>query len=152
MTRKTARQIAVQLLYSMDLNDLTADEALELFFSPEHYESLAGEDDSFREEADEAAVSYIRRLTETVGAHRDELDELISRYAKGWKTERLSAATRAILRAAMCEILWFDDIPEGASVNEAVELGKTFDSPEAAAFINGVLGSFLREEKPAQAE
>jgi N utilization substance protein B len=152
MTRKTARQIAVQLLFSMDLNELSADEALELFFSPEHYESLAGEDDGFREEADENAVGYIRRLTGTVCEHREELDEVISRYARGWKTGRLSAATRAILRTALCEILYFDDVPDGAAVNEAVELGKAFDSPEAAAFINGVLGSYLRAEKPAQTE
>ena len=152
MTRKTARQIAVQLLFSMDLNELPAEEALELFFSPGHYESLAGEDDGFREEADENAVEYTRRLTEAVSAHREELDGVISRYARGWTTGRLSAATRAILRAALCEILYFDDVPDGAAVNEAVELGKAFDSPEAAAFINGVLGTYLRAEKPAQTE
>ena len=152
MTRKTARQIAVQLLFSMEANALSADEALSLFFSPGHYESLGAEDAGFEEEADENAVSYIRRLTETVSEHREELDDAISRYARGWKTERLSAATRTILRTALCEILFFDDVPDSAAINEAVELGKTFDSPEAAAFINGVLGSFLRAEKPAQAE
>ena len=152
MTRKTARQIAVQLLFSMDLNELSAGEAFELVFSPEHYETLRGEDTGFEEQPDEKALSYIRRLVETVSEHLPALDDQIASYARGWKTERLSAATRAILRTALCEILYFDDIPEGASVNEAVELAKTFDSPEAAAFINGVLGSFLRAEKPAQTE
>ncbi len=152
MTRKTARQIAVQLLFSMDLNELSADEALALFFLPEHYESLRGEDSGFEERPDENSLSYIRRLIETVSEHLPALDDQIARYSRGWKTERLSAATRAILRAALCEILYFDDIPDGASVNEAVELAKTFDSPEAAAFINGLLGSFLRAEKPAQTE
>ena len=148
MTRKTARQIAVQLLFSMEANALSGDEALTLFFSPGHYETLAEEDSSFRELPDEDALSYMRRLTAAVAEHRDELDVAISRYSRGWNLGRLSAATRSILRAALCEILYFDDVPDGAAVNEAVELGKAFDSPEAAAFINGVLGSFLRAEKP----
>ena len=152
MTRKTARQIAVQILFSMETNALSADEALELFFSPGHYESLGGEDSGFEETPDEKGVSYIRRLTEAVDEHRAELDETIARYARGWKIERLSAATRTILRAALCEILYFDDVPDSAAVNEAVELGKAFDSPEAAAFINGVLGSCLRAEKPEKPE
>ena len=136
----------------METNALSADEALSLFFSPGHYETLSGEDPGFDETPDENGMSYVRRLTEAVTGHRQELDETISPYSRGWKTERLSAATRTILRAALCEILYFDDVPEGASVNEAVELGKTFDSPEAAVFINGVLGSFLRAEKPEAAE
>ena len=152
MTRKTARQIAVQLLFSMETNALPPEEAADLFFSEEHYASLPEEDLSFGEEADENSVAYIRRLIETVSAHRAELDEIIGRYARGWKTDRLSAATRTILRVCLCEILYFDDVPDSAAVNEAVELGKTFDSPEAASFINGVLGSFLRAEKPGKAE
>ena len=62
------------------------------------------------------------------------------------KKERLSRTTLAILRCAVCEILYLDDVPDSAAVNEAVELGKRYDTEQAASFINGVLGSFLRDQ------
>ena len=86
---------------------------------------------------------------ENAALHQTEIDEIISRYAEGWKLSRIAKSTLAILRCALCEILYLDDVPNSAAVNEAVELGKTYDSPQAGAFINGLLGSFLRDEKPA---
>ena len=81
-----------------------------------------------------------------------EIDDVIMRYPQGWKLSRIAKPTLAILRCAICEILYLEDIPDSAAVNEAVELGKSYDSPQAGAFINGVLGSFLRSEKPTQTE
>ena len=151
MTRMTARQIAVQLLFSTETNRISAEEAMELFFSGEHYDSLEEEDVIFREKPDEEQSAYIRRLTVTAETHLNEIDAVISRYARGWKRERLSRATLAILRCAICEILYLDDIPTSASVNEAVQLAKRYDSEQAAAFINGLLGSFVRDEKQPEA-
>ena len=148
MTRMTARQIAVQLLFSMEANKLSSEEAMELFFSEEHYSSLSDEDSMFAEAPDEEQRSYIRRIVTETEAHLDEIDGIISRYANAWKKERLSRTTLAVLRCALCEILYLEDIPVSASVNEAVELGKRYDSPQAGAFINGLLGSYLRAEKP----
>jgi N utilization substance protein B len=145
----TARQIAVQILFAMEAGSASAEDTLALFFSGEHYDSLRDEDELYREPADEEQLAYIRRVAETAQAHQAEIDEVISRYAQGWKLRRLSGTTLAILRCAVCEILYLDDIPDPAAVNEAVELGKRYDSPQAGAFINGVLGSFLRAEKPA---
>ena len=149
MTRMTARQIAVQILFSMESNASTAEDAMALFFSEEHYASLKEEDEIYRDAPDEEQPAYLRRVVETVQAHQAEIDEIIGRYAEGWKLSRISKSTLAILRCAICEILYMDDIPNSAAVNEAVELGKTYDSPQAGAFINGLLGSFLRDEKPA---
>lgn len=149
MTRMTARQIAVQILFSMESNASTAEDAMALFFSEEHYASLKEEDEIYRDAPNEEQTAYIRRVVETVQAHQAEIDEIIGRYAEGWKLSRISKSTLAILRCAICEILYMDDIPNSAAVNEAVELGKTYDSPQAGAFINGLLGSFLRDEKPA---
>ena len=149
MTRMTARQIAVQILFSMESNASTAEDAMALFFSEEHYASLKEEDEIYRDAPDEEQTAYIRRVVETVQAQQAEIDEIIGRYAEGWKLSRISKSTLAILRCAICEILYMDDIPNSAAVNEAVELGKTYDSPQAGAFINGLLGSFLRDEKPA---
>lgn len=152
MTRMAARQIAVQILFSMETNSAPAEETMDLFLSEEHYESLRDEDDIYREVPDEEQRKYIRRVVETTQAHLTEIDDTISRFAQGWKLSRLAKSTLAILRCAICEILYMDDIPNSAAVNEAVELGKTYDSPQAGAFINGVLGSFLRSMEPTAAE
>ena len=152
MTRMTARQLAVQLLFSIETNSASAEDTLALFFSNDHYETLHDEDELYLEMPDEEQAEYIRRVILTTESHRNEIDEIISRYSSGWKINRLSKTTLAILRCSICEILYLDDIPEAAAVNEAVELGKTYDSPQAGAFINGVLGSFLRAEKPKKKE
>ena len=149
MTRMTARQIAVQILFSMESNASTAEDTMALFFSDEHYDTLKEEDELYREAPDEEQTQYIRRVVENAQAHQREIDEIISRYAEGWKLSRIAKSPLAILRCAICEILYLDDVPNSAAVNEAVELGKTYDSPQAGAFINGLLGSFLRDEKPA---
>ncbi len=73
-----------------------------------------------------------------------EIDEVIEKYAIGWKKERLSKVTLSILRLAICEILFVDSIPYGVSANEAVELAKTYATTDDAAFINGILGTFIR--------
>ncbi len=149
MTRSTARQIAAQLVFSMDANAVSADEALSSFFDEEHYASLKDEDDLYLETPDESQLKYIRALLNLVEQHLPEIDERITKYSDGWKISRITRPTLAILRCSICEICYMDEIPDSASVNEAVELGKKFDSPKAAAFINGILGSMLREEKPA---
>ncbi len=73
-----------------------------------------------------------------------EIDAVIEKYAIGWKIERLSKVTLSILRLAICEILFVDSIPHSVSANEAVELAKTYATADDAAFINGILGSFIR--------
>ena len=152
MTRMTARQLAVQLLFSIETNSASAEDTLALFFSNDQYETLHDEDELSLEMPDEEQAEYIRRVILNTESHRNEIDEIISRYSSGWKINRLSKTTLAILRCSICEILYLDDIPEAAAVNEAVELGKTYDSPQAGAFINGVLGAFLRAEKPEKKE
>ena len=152
MTRIAARQIAVQILFSLETNTASTEDAMDLFFSEAHYDTLRDEDELFHEAPDEEQIRYIRRLVETAEAHHREIDDVISRYAEGWKLSRISKSTLAILRCAICEILYMDDIPDAAAVNEAVTLGKVYDSPQAGAFINGLLGSFLRNEKTAKEE
>ena len=83
-------------------------------------------------------------------AQIEELDDYIRRYAHGWKPERISRTALAALRCAMCEVLYMDDVPDAAALNEAVELDKGYDEPETVAFVNGVLGGFMRAEFPKQ--
>ncbi|MBR0208561.1 MAG: transcription antitermination factor NusB [Oscillospiraceae bacterium] len=146
MTRKTAREIAVELCFAAAANEIAADELLDAFFEPEHYETLAAENELFSELPDEKQMAYIRTLTTLSREKAAELDALIGRYAHGWKSERISRTARAILRIALAEILYMDEIPAAVAINEAVELDKNYDEPETVAFVNGVLGGFMRGE------
>ena len=143
MTRTNARELAIQLGFAAAASGETPQEVLDRFFDEEHYASLAAEDELYRERPDDAQLAYIRRLTALIGENRDTIDGYISRYARGWKIERISRTALAVLRCALCEILYFDDIPPSVSVNEAVEIAKRFDSPETVSFVNGLLGAYL---------
>lgn len=146
MTRTVAREIAIQLSFAAQLAGEDARETAEAFFTPEYFETLAEEDALFREYPDEQQLAYIQRLTGLVYDHMYELNNYIEKYAKGWKLSRISRVAAAILRCAICEILYMDDIPNAAAVNEAVELAKGYEEPETVAFINGILGGFIRGE------
>ena len=95
----------------------------------------------------EKQKQYICRLVSGVAEHAAELDADIEKYAKGWRFERMSLVASAIMRVAMFELLeTAPDIPHGVAINEAVQIAKKYESPEVVRFINGILGSFLREE------
>ena len=89
---------------------------------------------------------YISRLVKTVYDYRIQIDKLIEKYAQGWKPERMSKTAMAILRCAVSEIMYMDDIPANAAINEAVELAKGYDEAETVSFINGILGGIMRGE------
>ena len=150
MTRKTAREIAVELCFAAAANAIDTDELLDGFFEQEHYATLAAENELFGEQPDEKQMAYIRSLATMSREKAEELDGYIERYARGWKSERISRTARAILRIALCEILYMDDIPAAVAINEAVELDKNYDDPETVAFVNGVLGGFMRAEFPPE--
>ena len=146
MTRTSARRITVQLIYaSASGTDLTVDE----FFEQEYYSALPPEDGLFEEYPSEAQKSYIAAVVEGVAEHVNELDAVIEQYARGWKLSRISSTALAVLRCAIFEILYMQDqdVPVSVAINEAVELAKSFDEPETVSFINGILGSFVRERE-----
>ena len=147
MKRTTAREIAIQLGFSVAASAVSAEEAVEAFFEPEHYASMVAEGELYAEQPGKQ-LDYIRRSVCGVAERRDELDGFIARYAKGWRTERIDRAAAAILRQAMFEILYMEDedIPPAASIDEAVELAKGYEDAEVVSFINGVLGGFYRGE------
>ena len=88
-------------------------------------------------------------LVKLIDENRNEFDGFIERYSHGWKVDRISKTALAVLRCALCEIIYMDDIPDSAAINEAVELDKGYDEPDTVAFVNGVLGGFMRGEKGA---
>ena len=89
--------------------------------------------------------SYIRKEYLGVMAHLPTIDALLSRHARGWRTDRLSHVSRAVLRLGAYEVVYAERIPAPIAINEAVELAKKFDDPKARAFINGVLNAVKNE-------
>ncbi|HHU22989.1 MAG TPA: transcription antitermination factor NusB [Clostridiales bacterium] len=152
MTRTAAREIAVRLCFALAITKADPREAVEYFFEREYFDGLAKEDKLFSEFPDEKQMSYIRRIIEGVTRHREELDNYIQKYSKGWKLGRISKIAAAILRCAMYEILYMEDVPSAAAINEAVELAKAYEEQETVSFINGVLGGFVRGELEGRKE
>lgn len=148
MKRSAARELAVQLSFYANASGKPVDELLEDFFSEEYYRTLSEENELFSEYPEKKQREYISRLISTADDYRIQIDKYIEKYAQGWKTDRISKTAMAILRCAVCEIMYMDDIPASAAINEAVELAKSYDEPETAAFVNGVLGGFMRGEFP----
>ena len=152
MTRNTAREIAVHLSYEMNFTDLTIEQLLDQRLTSETFEALAEEEALYNETPNAKQDAYIRRLVKGVYEHGAELDAYIAKYAKGWSFSRIPLVASAIMRVAMYEILYTQDIPNGAAINEAVEIAKKYETPETVKFINGILGSFVRQEIPDAAK
>ena len=141
MTRTDARQIAVRICFSEDFLKESPQTVLEVFFEQEHYESLVEDDDIFRTSPDEQQMGYISKLIKDIYSHLQEIDTLIASFSEKRKLDRIPRTALAVMRCAVCEMLYFDDIPPSVTINEAVEIAKSFDSPETVSFINGLLGS-----------
>jgi N utilization substance protein B len=146
MTRTAAREIAVRLCFGLSENPQDPNAVLGDVFDEEYYASLGAEDETFAEYPDEVQLEYIGRIIRGVSAHSAELDSYIEKYAVGWKFGRISRTAVAILKTAMYEVLYMPDVPDKAAINEAVELAKRYEEPMTVPFINGVLGSFSRNE------
>ncbi|MDD5930975.1 MAG: transcription antitermination factor NusB [Oscillospiraceae bacterium] len=146
MVRNTAREIAIHLSYELSFTDKDVEALLDERLTPETFASLAGEDGIYQEVPNAKQADYIRRLVKGVEEHAAELDGYIAKYAKGWSFARIPLVASAIMRVAMFEILYMPDVPNGAAINEAVEIAKKYETPETVKFINGILGSFVRQE------
>jgi N utilization substance protein B len=88
------------------------------------------------------------RLVEGVVEQQPRIDELIEQHTRGWSLERLPDVDRAILRMAVYELLWVDDVPDAVAIDEAVELAKALSTDDSPAYVNGVLGAILAAEVP----
>lgn len=127
MTRKEQREQAFCLIFQDLFNN---EEALDTY-----EENIAKIGD------------YSKELFSGVISNKDNLDEIINKYSKGWKSRRLPKVNLAILRLAVYEIMFVDEVPDGVAVNEAVELAKTYSGEGDYSFINGILGAVIKGEK-----
>lgn len=152
MTRTKARELAIRLIYAQGASGEQPEDLLGGFFEDEHFATLADEDELFGKKPDEESLGYIRTLVSLCAANREEIDSYIEKYAIGWRPERITRTAAAVLRCALAERLYVEDVPPSAVINEAVELAKNYEEPETVAFINGVLGGFMRGERAAAPE
>ncbi|HHV55482.1 MAG TPA: transcription antitermination factor NusB [Firmicutes bacterium] len=133
MTRHEARRLALQVLYQVDLVATRPDVALERAARMMGCEGEEGLD---------YAGEVVRGVTE----HQAELDRWIQKYAVDWTVDRMAVVDRNLLRIALYELLFRPDIPPAAAASEAVELAKEFGDTDSRRFVNGIIGSFLREQ------
>lgn len=145
MKRREAREAAVQSLYFMDMNDVAAQEAIRSVM-----EDWGEEDGRQTAQPDSSTAAFIHRLVEQTWSKKEHIDELLSAYLTGWKTERLSRVDLQILRLAVYEMFYDKQTPPKVVINEAIELAKYFGSEESGKFVNGVLGKMLREQDVIQ--
>ncbi|HEX8076284.1 MAG TPA: transcription antitermination factor NusB, partial [Chthoniobacterales bacterium] len=123
--RRNARQAAVQFHFWRDMQRGTGPEKMDDFweFCP----------------AKPSVREFAQPLIDGMVAHLPELDERIARYTENYNIERISPVDRAVLRLAIYEMLYRDDIPPVVSINEAIELAKTFGGADSGRFVNGIL-------------
>ena len=136
ITRKEARAEVFHLLFETEFHPET---------SAEEIYALSQQDREFVEDA------YIRRAYFGVREHLDEIDEIMTRHSNGWKVSRITPVSRSAIRLCIFEMKYMDDIPSAVSINEAIELVKTYDDPKMRTFVNGVLhGAKTELEAAAQ--
>mgnify|MGYP000980535347 CR=1 FL=1 len=132
--RSQARECALQVLYQIEIGNVAVDDAVRDYF----------EGRSFSDQVKMFTAFLARGVTQ----HRDRLNEYIRQYARNWELERMAVIDKNILRIGIYEILYVEDIPPKVSINEAVELAKRFGDTDSPKFVNGILDSVYRKEKP----
>ena len=131
MSRRLARETALQVLFQRDLRKETLITSAEVQRWAEEFKVPA------------ASADFARKLVEDTLAHLEEIDKVISSYAQDWAIQRMANVDRNVMRLAACEILFYPDIPGRVTLNEAIELAKRFGGEESAKFVNGVLDKIV---------
>lgn len=131
MKRKEARELCMQLVYEMIIKNEFGLAGYQLYQEENPEENPQN--------------SYIRQVLSSVTEHHDDMDQLIHSYAIGWEMDRIARVDMAILRVALAEMQHIDDIPNFVSVNEAIEMAKKFSTENSSSFVNGILGTYLKD-------
>ena len=134
--RRKARELALQLLYQLDVQGEGSP-------APHLDEFWA------RHPVDAEVRDFAEALVRGTKLHETKIDELISQYALHWELERMAVVDRNILREGIFEILWAGDVPPKVAINEALEVAKKFSTHESSRFINGILDRIHKELRPS---
>ena len=125
-TRRDAREWTVQFLFQVDFNDEDLDIALADFWLS-------------KEDLDEQTKEFAEALIRGVIENRTSVDEAIAKYTDNWKVDRMGAVDRNVMRMAMYELMYCEEIPQVVTINEAVDIAKYFCSRQSGRFVNGIL-------------
>lgn len=141
LARRQAREIAVQTLYQMEMNEVTAEVALHAAL-----EELIEEEDTVSVDPSDD-VQFLRGIVNGTSTKIELIDRVLEGYLTGWKMDRLSKVDRQILRLGTYEMFFEEGTPDAVILNEAIELAKHFGTDESGKFVNGVLGQMVRERE-----
>jgi len=135
--RRKSRELALRLLYQLDVQDEPRPEPyFDEFWS--------------RHPVDPAVRVFVEHLARGTKLHQTKIDEIIIQYSENWPLERMAVVDRNILRAGIFELLWQPATPTAVVINEALEVAKKFSTQESARFINGILDRVHRELRPGE--
>ncbi|MFG6118589.1 transcription antitermination factor NusB [Thalassobacillus sp. B23F22_16] len=126
MKRHLAREKAFQVLFQVDVNDIDMEEAIEHVLE------------------ETKSDAFMEQLIHGVFAQKQALDEKISNHLENWTIKRLPLVEKTLLRMAVYEIDFVEDVPEQVAINEAVELAKVFGDEKSGKFVNGVLSKMTK--------
>ena len=132
-SRRKAREYALQLLYQLDLHKCDPKSAMTHFWEQQD------------EPIDGGTHEFSETLVAGVWDKLGEIDDLIAKYSTNWKVSRMASVDKNILRLAIYELLYMNDVPFRVTLNEAVEIAKRFGTAESSAFVNGILDHVARE-------
>jgi transcription antitermination protein NusB len=132
MNRKKSREIAMELLFGMTLSKNTLEETIETFI--EDYEMKLNTID----------LEYIKDILGKVNSNLESLDAKIEESLNKWKIDRVSKVNLTILRLALAEIMYRDDVPNAVAINEAIEITRKYSDEKSVAFINGALDKAVK--------
>ncbi|MDO9547901.1 MAG: transcription antitermination factor NusB [Candidatus Marinimicrobia bacterium] len=128
--RRLARETALQAIYAQELSE----DSIKIVKTNIIDKS---------EELPEELKPFAREIFESTVVHKKELDQYIRAKSENWDFERIAVIDRLIIRMAICEFLYFDDIPPKVSISEAIEIAKKYSTDDSSAFVNGILDAVL---------
>ena len=131
-TRRKSRELALQMLFQLDMGKQSADDVRKTFWTAQ-------------KDIDDKVRGFADELFGVAVAREKEIDEVIERNAEHWRMDRMAAVDRNVLRCGVAEFLGFSDTPKPVVINEALEIARRFSTPESVTFINGVLDSVARD-------
>ena len=139
MSRQNAREAAVRFLYQADI---TGDDVATIIES--YFHNIQPDDEDVYIPLGDDDIDYTNSLLSGVSEHIDEIDGIISENSNGWKINRISKTLLAVMRIAVFEMRYRDDVPVKVSINEAIELAKAYDGDATGAFVNGILAGVVK--------
>lgn len=139
------------VLFQSDFcSDVSIDDTIKQYYTIDSEDKEDGHDEEPEIKLSQSDRKYIESVVDGVSEHKQELDDIISGYSKGWTVERLIKVDASVLRYGIYEMKYMADVtPPEVSINEAVELSKKYGTDKSKAFVNGVLSSYYKELKGA---